>query len=104
MSNWTRVIEICVTLGIETEDKSLDSLLDSIKKDVESLVKSEQERDSWYKRERDNLRAYYRRRIGYIRKLSVLKGDPVNRLEQILNNCDEVLQGDESLMVLGGQE
>ncbi len=89
--------DIRILVGLEFSPfESQEAMLEAIKKEVAILVENEEKQDNYFKSELKVLSDYYRRRIGYIAKLTGKPArDPQERLAQVWRNCDEILRDKE---------
>lgn len=90
------LLTLAEQLGIkEPLSIPMDELMVAISENVRALLDEE----NAFKQDLDAVSAYYRRRVGYIQKLATrTTKDPQRVLDQIANNCREILpDGEESV-------
>jgi len=81
-------------VGLETINHATQAdLMKAITGEVSILVENEEKQTNYYREELQSVSDYYRRRIGYIAKLTGKPAhDPQERLAQVWRNCDEILR------------
>lgn len=90
------LLTLAEQLGIkEPTSIPADELMIAISENVRALLDAK----NAFKHDLDSVSAYYRRRVGYIQKLATKPTkDPQHALDQIANNCREILpDGEDSV-------
>ena len=83
-------------MGIKTPDAlPFDELAQYMQATIETLVDEDESYVTAIKHDLNEVSAYYRRRVTYIRNLANQAKAMPHRIEQIINNCDEILDGGE---------
>jgi hypothetical protein len=89
--------EIRAILSMTVEYPTLSDALGAMKAEIAILVENENRENNFFAEELKRVSVYYRRRIAYIQKLSKTPtSTPFIRLDQIWQNCDEILRDRES--------
>jgi predicted DNA-binding ArsR family transcriptional regulator len=90
------LLTLAECMGIKEPTRlPFDELAQYMQSTIETLVDEDESHATAIKHDLNEVSAYYRRRVVAIRKLANQAKTMPHRIEQIINNCDEMLKGGE---------